>query len=103
MIYFGFGISNPFHNTAKRKPQIDYIEFDEPWTVNKNVSFQLSKSEEPHDLFDFTFRWDLRGQDHAGLYISVTLWKYWTVFNIYDKRHWNDDENRWYHYDEEWD
>lgn len=47
--------------------------------------------------FDLTFR----GRDHAGLDIDVQVLGLSFGFQIYDSRHWNYDEDRWYQYGEE--
>lgn len=42
-----------------------------------------------------------RHEDHAGFKFELTLFGFTMMFEIYDTRHWNDDEDRWYNPGEE--
>lgn len=66
---------------------------------NKFVCIELCWS----DSWSIEFRFDLtfRGRDHAGLDFNVQVLGLDFHFQIYDNRHWNYDENRWYRYGEE--
>jgi hypothetical protein len=33
--------------------------------------------------------------DHAGLFMSISLFRFTVEFQIYDHRHWDDEENCW--------
>ena len=42
-----------------------------------------------------------RCEDHAGFRFELTLFGITMMFEIYDNRHWNYDEDRWYNPGEE--
>ena len=42
-----------------------------------------------------------RCEDHAGFKFELTLFGVTAMVEIYDNRHWNDDEDRWYNPGEE--
>lgn len=42
-----------------------------------------------------------RCEDHAGFRFKLTLFSITMMFEIYDNRHWNYDEDRWYNPGEE--
>lgn len=97
MIHFSFGVNNPFNNSSNWCFQDDYLEFDKrlPFTENKAVSFQVSKFA-PGNIFDLTFRLSWRGEDHAGVLLSVQVLRWFVMVNLYDTRHWNYKKNDWY-------
>lgn len=45
--------------------------------------------------FSFNVRWT-RNQDHAGFFLSFSLWKLYVWIDIHDTRHWWNDKNRWF-------
>ncbi len=90
MINFSFNLRNPFSN---RWEIIKCLSGS--FSKNKHWEIQTNKTS---DVVSCDFRYTIR-QDHAGLFLSFGLIGYEIIFNIYDSRHWNDDENRWYVYD----
>lgn len=42
----------------------------------------------------FAFRWTIR-QDHAGIRLELGLFGYNISAQIYDTRHWNDEDDNW--------
>lgn len=46
-------------------------------------------------LFDFEF-WLSSRTDHAGLNVNFTILGVFFSFQVYDGRHWNSKEDRWY-------
>lgn len=50
-------------------------------------------------LFKFTIDWS-RKRDHAGFEISFDLIVLYFCFNIYDSRHWDDENDSWCVYEE---
>ena len=77
--YLGFYLNLPFH---------------------KGLEVELSLSE-LWDLFNIQTKSELKG-DHASLmYIDIVVLWFNFEFNLYDGRHWNYDENRFYRPDDE--
>ena len=54
-------------------------------------------------LFELTLdlRWD--GEDHAGPELELGVWGHEVRIKLYDHRHWNYENCRWYEPEEEWD
>ena len=102
MIYLNFSLGNPFRDTSATPDTKDYFYYDEPikFWKNKYVSLQVSKFGYG-SIFSFFFDLTPRGEDHGGLRISLGLFGYEVIFNVYDNRHWNYDKNRWVDYDNE--
>jgi len=93
MINLSFNIRNPWSDRWK----CIYNHAGETPIKNKFWEIQIDKTS---DIIGFEFRFTTR-QDHAGVYLSLALFGYDVIFNIYDNRHWNYEEGRWYFYDEE--
>ncbi len=107
MIYAGFRIGlfeapkflsvsgkNEFGGT---KTQHDFFCYEPSFPVlppHKFFTVQLSWSNY-WDLIDVTFDLDFKGQDHAGLRIDLKVLGLFFVFNIYDHRHWDYDNDCW--------
>ena len=64
---------------------------------NKFWEAQLDKTS---DIIGFHIRLTFR-QDHAGLFLTLSLLGYEITFNFYDNRHWNHEEKRWMIYSED--
>lgn len=91
MISFSFNLRNPF---------------SERWGCIKCLSGQISKNkywevqfDKNSDILSFELRYSIR-QDHAGLFVSFGLFGYDVIAHIYDSRHWNDEEGRFYNYND---
>ena len=93
MINLSFNIRNPF---SDRWECIKTWTGDTPFK-NKFWEAQIDKTA---DIIGIDLRYTAC-QDHAGFFLSVALLGYDIIFNIYDNRHWNYEEKRWYIYDEE--
>jgi len=63
-------------------------------TKNKSIEIQFDKFEGSTNIFSFIFNLT-HSMDHAGLNISIDIWKYSFHFIIYDNRHWDYDNNRY--------
>jgi len=69
--------------------------------LSKHKSFEIqlelgNSSGLSEDFFEFKLSWT-RKQDHAGPLFRLSLLKlFWLNVMIYDHRHWNYDEDRWY-------
>jgi hypothetical protein len=71
-----------------------YKSFFYPLTKNKTLEVEID-STNTYSWFDFSFVLTKKS-DHAGLYITLSLFKWELRFQINDNRHWDYDENRWY-------
>ena len=69
------------------------IHKEEIITKNKAFNIQAGRWTE-WSYFSFTAKWT-RCQDHAGLTLEVEVLGFYILFNVYDTRHWNTNDNRW--------
>jgi hypothetical protein len=92
MISLNFNLRNPYSQTFKNL-------WNHMWYICKNKYAELEFYRDS-SLLAFNFNWTIR-QSHAGLDVELGLFGYCIHFNIYDNRHWNYTEGRWYKYDEE--
>ena len=97
MITLQLNIRNPYSNRFKN---IKCWSGKTP-IENKYWEIQVMKTS---DLVDICLQITHR-QSHAGVRFSLGLFGYQVDFNLYDSRHWNDEEGRWYVYGENngWD
>lgn len=91
MINFNFGLSNPFSsrwdNVYSRS-----VAFDR---LHKAVEFEVYRDT---TIICLMFRLTAR-QDHGGVMLDIGLLGYSVSLHYYDTRHWNEDEGRYYNYD----
>jgi hypothetical protein len=68
-----------------------------PITKNKSFEYQLELGRKFADQpFELSLNWSHK-QDHAGIKFIFSVYKlFWISFTIYDNRHWNFTEDRWY-------
>ncbi len=90
MINLSFNLRNPFSN----RWQCLYTKSGNLPIKNKHWEIQIDKCSY---ILGFEFRFTIR-QDHAGLFLSFCLLGYDIIINVYDSRHWNNEENRWEYY-----
>lgn len=99
MFYLSFNIPNILFNKIKGWKLVSYEKSYyskfKNLSRNKGLEFQIMKSES-FDILDFNFRLSISGEDHAGLHSSFEIMGFGFEFNVYDNRHWNYEENRWY-------
>lgn len=88
MISFSFNIRNPWSD----RWNCIYNKAGETLIKNKFWEIQVDKCS---DIVGFEFRYTIR-QDHAGIFLSLALFGYDVIFTLYDNRHWNTNEGRWY-------
>lgn len=92
MIYFNVNVRNPWWN-----------RFENLWNKSGPTPFKNKYWEaefiKDDELFRIEFEWSIR-QDHAGVKLELGLLGYKGSFAVYDCRHWNDEEGRWYRYGE---
>ena len=91
MINSSFSLSWPFQLPGVSK---DYFYRDGHLFGTKYWEIQLSKMDTK--LLGYNFEFAPIGQDHGGLRIEFYFLFRMFSFNIYDNRHWNYAENRWY-------
>jgi hypothetical protein len=92
MISLNFNLRNPYSQTFKNL-------WNHMWYICENKYAELEVYRDS-SLVAVNFNWTIR-QSHAGLDVELGLFGYCIHFNIYDNRHWNYTEGRWYKYDEE--
>lgn len=94
MIYFNINIRNPFW----------WNRFENLWNTAGNTPFKHKYWEiqfmKDCELLRLEFNWSVR-QDHAGVQLELGLLGYKVAFSVYDSRHWNEEEGRYYNYDDE--
>lgn len=73
-----------------------------PITKNKAWEFELSAFGDYWQWFNLNLKWS-RAQDHAGIEFEIEVLGLYLGIRLYDCRHWNCLEKRWYHKGEEWD
>jgi hypothetical protein len=71
------------------------MNFYKKLTKNKSIEIETIWEKPFSDYFSFWIRWNKRA-DHAGFEILFALFNFNFSFNIYDGRHWNYDEDRYY-------
>lgn len=87
------------------------LELTNPWSkdrfknlgcifgkISKNLAWELEHTFYDGTILDFSFTVS-RQEDHAGLEIVLGLLTYGIHFKIYDTRHWDHENNRWYIYE----
>ena len=73
---------------------------ERPMPFCKNKFFCLQGWIEGEHLFKLETFWKLKKEDHAGFKIWLEIFGYQINFEVYDTRHWNYVEDRFYYYDE---
>ena len=87
MININFNIRNPWSDRWKCL----YTRAGSTPFKNKYWELQVDRCA---DIVGFDLRYTVR-QDHAGLFLSLSLAGYEVIFNVYDNRHWNYDKGDW--------
>lgn len=65
------------------------------WRLTKNKAAEVQIECDWNCLFEFTIQLN-RCADHAGARLYLGLFKHWIGLTLYDIRHWNRDEDRYY-------
>lgn len=87
MLSFQFNIRNPFSNRWECiKTWAGVTPF-----ANKFWEAQIDKTS---DIVGLEFRLTTR-QDHSGIFLCLALFGFEIIFNYYDNRHWNHQNNQW--------
>lgn len=79
--------------------KIDWCKVYHHFLGMKYKALELQISYFGCDAFDISYSWRRR-QDHAGISLEVTLLGVLCAISLYDYRHWNEVENRFYLADE---
>lgn len=93
MIYFGFNITNPWCQHWKN---VWSRAYDTP-IKHKYIELEYIQD---NSIMSFSFKLTTR-QDHSGITFDLGLLGHGFIFNLYDNRHWNSKEGRYFIYDEE--
>lgn len=92
MIFIVFTLKNPFS-----KQEFENV-YSKSGSLSKHKAWEVEvyKTKAVVDFdFDLSFR-----QDHAGIRLGLGLFGYTVSGHIYDTRHWNYNEDRWYVYED---
>lgn len=101
MINFGFYIGLPY-GLDRNKERRTFFSIDRPieWLPNKNWDIELHYYTWTNLLsIEIDFGWF--GSDHAGPSISIDILGFCFRLAIYDGRHWDSTNGRWYEYGEQ--
>lgn len=93
-IYLNFKIENLF---SKNETFRNIVCYEKPITKNKCINFEFLNYSRTFLSLEFSFQ--PRGVSHGGLRITVGLFGYEMVFDIYDKRHWDCENWTWEDYE----
>jgi hypothetical protein len=99
MIYFKFKLENPW---SKNDDSRDFFCKDWKISDHKNLETQLTWFGWS-TLFELNIEINWRGRDHAGPRFEIILFGLFFGIQMYDSRHWNYEQNRWYLPEEEQD
>jgi hypothetical protein len=89
MINFSFSLYNPFRYRFDNR-------FSKSWKLTENKAIEVEYIR-TNILLMIDFRLSFR-QDHAGLAVGLGLFGYEGCVELYDVRHWDYENNRWYVY-----
>jgi hypothetical protein len=92
-INFGVDLRTKYNLQSK-----DFIYYDKPVSKNKSFSFQAFYTS-PLDVLSLEISITDK-QNHGGVLVNFSILGVCVYINLYDKRHWNYDENRYWNYDE---
>lgn len=79
--------------------KIDWCKVYHHFLGMKHKALEIQVAYFGTDAFDISYSWRRR-QDHAGLSLEITLLGVRCAISLYDYRHWNSAENRFYFSDE---
>jgi len=82
-------LNNPFYKKNKFKNL-----FSRYFHLYGNKYFEFELIKDNYYWFETEFSWTTK-RDHAGIRISFGIFGYLISFNIYDKRHWDYNNNCW--------
>lgn len=65
------------------------------WWPNKAWEVQVTRDSQ--NIINLDLRIKAR-EDHAGVELTIGIWKYVAMLQFYDTRHWDDDKGGWQTY-----
>jgi hypothetical protein len=89
-MYFNFSIFNIF----SRKEKFDILFLYQRHLYGKKY-FEFQCDYYNYYLFKFEFTFQPIKKDHGGLRFELNILGYSLDLNIYDSRHWDDENNCW--------
>lgn len=94
MFWFHLRLRNPFN---KRDDAYIHNYYNKVWRINKNksIEIQISRWNNLTNLIDVQCNIEPSGHDHAGADFNVTLLHFYFMIHLYDRRHWDYDNNCW--------
>ena len=94
MFWFHLRLRNPF---SKRDDAYIHNYYNKVWriTKNKSIDIQIARWNNLTNLIDIQFNIEPSGHDHAGADFNVTLLHFYFMIHLYDRRHWDYDNNCW--------
>lgn len=94
-----FNIGLAFRKPWGRGSSDSLYYWDEKLSEFKAFSIQVetpwSGYSDDFNVFEICFHWRTK-QDHAGPFLHVALLGFEVILNLYDVRHWYEEENRWF-------
>lgn len=99
MFKLQFSLPNPFYDPEGDYMTTPYFHREKLFTENKSYNIQFDRNE-AYDLVDFDLDINFHRKDHAGPSLNISIFGYTLFLQIYDKRHWNYDADRWMHPDD---
>jgi hypothetical protein len=94
MIKLNIACLNPFYKNKDVQVK-NYYSLCKSFTkTHKFIEIEFMSHDSYH-LFLFLLNTCWWGHDHAGFEISLTLYKLTFSFNLYDRRHWDYENNCW--------
>lgn len=93
LFYLSFCIRNPCYNPNANiwKPF-----YQKEKLISKNKTFEIVLYKYLYNIFEFTVDMRFTGRDHCGPSLELCLFGFGICLQIFDSRHWNIEENRWY-------
>lgn len=96
MINFSFNLNWPWF---KYKDELSTDYFYKHWRVTKNKTLEIQLSRGGDTIVGCDFRWDTRC-DHAGVMLTIDLFRRFLHISLHDNRHWFYEKNRYVNYDD---
>ena len=94
MFNFCINIKNPFTKGPQSMiKDILYSHF--PLSKNKRFEIQFSYFTNPYYLAELQLAINPTRRDHGGALFSLTFFHLYFMINLYDKRHWDHDNDCW--------
>ena len=73
--------------------------FNKAGKITENKFWEFEILYYSKNLFEFVINLSMVGSDHAGIELEFGIFGLSINFKIYDKRHWDYENNKWEEYD----